>query len=868
MARQPGTGEGPPWPKDSVEPQEGGKDGVGESTESTDVESSHSDLRSPDVEPAQLEAVQNNFGSGAALDDSSAGKPKSKKTNLEKKLQVRGGSKHPKRVKDLPGSPETLPFGTQTNEPFTPKEELQNLRERLGLVKKEKNEAFAAQDSELTLAEATAKEEYFAVLRKYQRNRSVMDVASERVGLKTGSVADGGELLQGLKAKWIEARVAQAKSRLGSIEERREGRGELKAGSEGIRAKSRKDRDITLIQERYADRYLRKNIAFGLVAEEQKARMEVLQTRDRNILEKAVNGYLNLSPEKRLAVSGALMGTAAFGAGAALVAGSGAAVLTLAVLASSARGAMLNWKAADLRKKAEEINKTLSVPAKENAYETWKQQTALRDEKLRQADILSKKATRTSFAALGSWVAGKLTRSFQKEMRNEAQSTIRKTLETKRVASDKSTVLDITDTEAVSRSVYEAGMAHAKLRKADAQVGAVSVAAGAATSFGAGAAIGAGVHYASEALHGDAPYVGGEAHTAAPIESGKEAISAGNVDAAPAPVAEAPHVTPTAPEGLVREISIEKGEGFNSLFAGLRESEFNGSTPVGHYLENADISPTRLSQDIGAFDPITGESMPMQVGDKLVVDAHENVWFVRNGEAPQLVLENDPMQPSGFSIHEIKDAGIQAPMPAVQEAEAPAAPEQSHENAPEEFEQSVPVPNIPSVPKVETPVDEVLRPAPSETLKPLNAHVAEPVAPEVHLPHEASPEAHHPPTSVRESHSSIHLNAHGVDLDKPDVSLAGGKYFAHGGGSNEANYELAVRFARDIGRTEPGVPVYYVEERMTVLGGLERTVRALVFDSQSGGGSGLVVPYSEGGSVIQMPPIPNPEDYEPIPNRR
>ncbi len=106
------------------------------------------------------------------------------------------------------------------------------------------------------------------------------------------------------------------------------------------------------------------------------------------------------------------------------------------------------------------------------------------------------------------------------------------------------------------------------------------------------------------------------------------------------------------------------------------------------------------------------------------------------------------------------------------------------------------------------------------------------------------------------------LNAHGVDLTQPSMVKVGDTYFAQGGGGNEQNYEMA----RDFARTHPGTPAYYVEDRISVLGGLERTVRGLILDGASAQGTGMVVPYvSEGGLPLPVPPIPHPDNYEPVP---
>ncbi len=358
------------------------------------------------------------------------------------------------------------------------------------------------------------------------------------------------------------------------------------------------------------------------------------------------------------------------------------------------------------------------------------------------------------------------------------------------------------------------------------------------------------------------------------IDAGVRVEEASTRDAVPTPSAEASYVTPTAPEGMLRTVEIEQGEGFNHLFTGLRESGFNGSTPVGNCLLNGELTPTQLSDAIGAFDPVTGESMVMEVGDKLVVDAKENVWFVREGEVPRLILENNPSASNGVEVHEFPPREVAPPVASAEVV--------SNESAAEPVVSEAPTPDAAPVEPSEVRVVPVDRSFEYQGIDPV-------VVPEVQSLDVSAPEAMPSPVSV-ESQPQVaetepvrteiapdntpetvsgNINAYGVDLSKPDVSLADGKYFAHGGADNDANYALAIEYAERIGRTQPDTPVYYIEENMTVLGGLERIVRGVVFDPNSNDGAGMVVPYTvRGGIEIPVPPIPGPEDYQPIPTRR
>lgn len=140
------------------------------------------------------------------------------------------------------------------------------------------------------------------------------------------------------------------------------------------------------------------------------------------------------------------------------------------------------------------------------------------------------------------------------------------------------------------------------------------------------------------------------------------------------------YTAPAAPEGpFLREVSIGKGEGFNQLFADFRNSGFNGSLPSVAMLLNPQLSLTELSERIGAFDPETGESMVMLEGDKLVIDAEENVWFVRNGES-QLLLENRNGQ---LVEHKLEGMEMRASNPITQALVKESVPE-SDESVPQE----------------------------------------------------------------------------------------------------------------------------------------------------------------------------------------
>lgn len=106
------------------------------------------------------------------------------------------------------------------------------------------------------------------------------------------------------------------------------------------------------------------------------------------------------------------------------------------------------------------------------------------------------------------------------------------------------------------------------------------------------------------------------------------------------PEAHAPMELPSA--------AIDTGEGFNALFEDLRGEAANPQAPVDRLL--AEHTSSELSERIGAYDPETGKSMEMQVGDRLFKDPEGNLRFQHAGsETSQIVIDKD----GGF--HEIKN---------------------------------------------------------------------------------------------------------------------------------------------------------------------------------------------------------------------
>lgn len=299
---------------------------------------------------------------------------------------------------------------------------------------------------------------------------------------------------------------------------------------------------------------------------------------------------------------------------------------------------------------------------------------------------------------------------------------------------------------------------------------------------------------------------------------------------------------PAGPEGMIREAAIGKGEGFNHLFEDIRSSGFNGSTPVGNLLLNKDFSLTELSDQVGGFDPETGKSMLMLEGDRLVVDENENVWFVREGESPKLVLENDPAAPGGVKIHELSEYRM---LGTNSIPETPSIKDVAAET------ETVSAPNEPSV----TPVDVVEEsPAPATAASPTIETPPEPppvaeTTPSVTNTAEVPESVPRPETEGPNVFGDPYVNGNGVSIDPSEPHIyenSNGRLFMSGG-SKEAVYEQAQEYA-----DAKQVPVFVDASYVDALGNTVR--RAIGFAPDGQGGIGIM-PSSD--PEVQV----RPEEY-------
>lgn len=142
---------------------------------------------------------------------------------------------------------------------------------------------------------------------------------------------------------------------------------------------------------------------------------------------------------------------------------------------------------------------------------------------------------------------------------------------------------------------------------------------------------------------------GAESATDVPNEIAPNA-SATTPEAAPS---EIPTSTPEVlltPEGSIADATIKQGEGFSHLAARIPVSGVENPSAVAQYLAGA--QPQEIAEKLGAL--VDGKSAVMQIGDKVFLDDNQNLFFVRPGETPQLLLENDPSAVDGIKVHELQ----------------------------------------------------------------------------------------------------------------------------------------------------------------------------------------------------------------------
>ena len=718
-----------------------------------------------------------------------------------------------------------------------------------------------------------AQDKYFAALAERQKNRGSLTVIAENF---TGDLG-GSKELKALRTAWVRARAGHAFTQQAALNARlTEAKTPRDEMLERLKSKTEKYAGQFDIQKRYERMVTVRSVVTGAEEAERAVSEEALNNRDKKTVEKMNDWYM-----KKVPASVRIFGTSAalFG-GAALLAGNPIGLAALGLVGTSA--ALRFW--------AEKTNGPILKSVLTNGARFTSIPGAF--------GALADYGVR-----LGHSIAGTETDAASTLAQREGLGNLASMKNLEHLSNERKKALAAKET--IAR--------HGRL-------------AGILTSIGAGwlfGHFGPGHHQAPAGDTETTPAHDGPGHH--PAGTGKvETTPAPAVTApAPAPVEAVPvaPVHPTTPDGLLVGATIHRpGEGFGEMIQEFKHN-FHEQLPtvtepspaLAHVL-NTD--PNVLTHDIDVASG--GQSLTMQPGDQFVADENQNIWFQPKGGEPQLVFENDPTAPGGFITHDIhghmqtdlvhhETPKVASPEGGTAPAEDPSAglnraqytetltartdfpdgtgittltqpesldttsglqftehptgtpevaataqpavaPEVAPVAHPVAAPEAAPAPHVPA-PKAAAPT-----PAPEAAPAPVPAPEAAPVsAPEAVStgPHPfASPDA--PPL----------LNENGVDLNKPQVLLNEGRWFAHGANVDDS-YDRAVAQSQALARAGEPSNVYFVVPDTDVTGREILAVR-MVFTPPDGSAPQMA-PFGEGlqtGAQFTMPPLPNDADYK------
>lgn len=489
---------------------------------------------------------------------------------------------------------------------------------------------------------------YFAALETHNKKRNILSVAGADI---VGDDALTPKRLKEMRREWIASRAALARTMRESVDARMEATPSAARDALLERMKEKYGASEQAdIHARYERRYGRNIIILDAERGELEAKERGLSNREKNILDSVYDRYKKLPAGVRILSTSALM----LGAGAALA----GTPVGWAALGMAGTGVLTRWGAMATKSK-----------------------------------ILGAAATGLSVAGIVGLGLEKLTGAV-----HTAAGTKKRA---KRALKQTEGFGDLGDVDRLEKVANQ----RKKALVVDKNIARHRRWARVLGSVGAGWLLGhSGGANASEA--------GDQGDSAADTEATAEAsqTSGDNTDSSAAPESQTNSGVPERPNAPEHVAVIDRGEGFNTLFADLQSSlrEAGDTSPLAERL--AEMTPTELSDLVNAYDPETGGSMVMQEGDRLYIDNSQNLVFER-GDSTQVLMEVQDGQVVTHAFEDPRMMGMHAVAESVRssagetapaaEAEAPAEPIASTEPelvtaAPEAQEEVSPVAPTPA----------------------------------------------------------------------------------------------------------------------------------------------------------------------------
>ncbi len=348
-------------------------------------------------------------------------------------------------------------------------------------------------------------------------------------------------------------------------------------------------------------------------------------------------------------------------------------------------------------------------------------------------------------------------------------------------------------------------------------------------------------------------------------------------EAAPVRVA-----VPTAPEGLLTSVSIKPGEGFGQLLVDLRQQVAGLENPpagLKHFLEQ---NPNALTHRLGVAED--GASLRMHEGDKLFIDAKQNVFFQAAGqERPTLLFEKvavSPDAPDGYKIANVDvdrlgkmqadavqrptaTARVSAeppagrvvsdapsvPRAAVVPTEDPSAALNRGQAGGRVIDAATATPDaVPVRPSTDVPLEDVAATGdtqaptpPPEQPVPASDVVPEKTTPTTGVSEQSTVSASTPAETVAPE-LVPYINANQVSIEPaaphlytaPDEFAPGGRQLIVYGGGNASDQGFMSR-VQQLAREHPGEKIYFEAGEPTMYNGIpQKWITSAVFDPRSG----------------------------------